>query len=598
MSTQTVTVSSFQNVTGNVTRLQFSTLLPFTVADTVKVDIVGSSGLEWNFVGYNGNSGYGYDTITIDRYWYGSGVTIDISSETYLANTVTWELWIRFSDNRVITPSDITSANIVLATEDTGWYMTNRGISNHNFIKDVEKYLEEPYPLSIWQCDSMVDNGMAHVPLFPDAVKINPQPIKQSPYVVIYDIRTPQSQLIVQKNNGNAILTPTVCEDTEELSGMWFLQLEHPIDPEHRWKLIQEGNIVRAGGQLFTIKQTEEVWEGSTGRVTAYCEHIWYQYGDNWIFADPINIVHFSSHSVAEALYNINSRLTEKTYISGGVQYAFTGEGDIHGFAYGRRFYVDMTAGCTPIELILGENGIIPSMGGELHRDNFYYSIYTRKETAKDNAFDIRVGKNLTGIRRTVDTTTMCTYYRLTDAETGMWNNIGWDTAAYEIPYWRNFLPHHIVRSEIINISSEVKDRFGYLCQVMEAKFQENCMPLICYEIDMEDVRNNPDFEISADESIRVGDIGTLYDERIGGALEIEVTSTTYDHITGKCKSITVGNKQSFVYHGGMSYIRDADGNIIRPSQLGYELWVQDSTGRYLYDSTGRKIVIKKEDDE
>ena len=215
MSTQTITVSNFVNVSGNSIRLHFTVLQPFTATDTVKVDLVGDNGLEWNFVGYNGTSGYGVNSVTIDRYWYNSGVTTDISTEPNLASTVTWELWIRYSDNRSITPSAITSATVTLATQDTGWYMTTRnGISNHFFIEDVEKYLEEPYPVSIWQCDELVDNGMAHVPLFPDAVKIDPHPDKQSPYIVIYDIRTPQSQLAVAKNNGQAILTPTLCEDT------------------------------------------------------------------------------------------------------------------------------------------------------------------------------------------------------------------------------------------------------------------------------------------------------------------------------------------------------------------------------------------------
>lgn len=125
-------------------------------------------------------------------------------------------------------------------------------------------------------------------------------------------------------------------------------------------------------------------------------------------------------------------------------------------------------------------------------------------------------------------------------------------------------------------------------------------MPIIGYEINLEDVRKNPDFSLDADDDIRVGDIGYVYDKRLGSeqddyALKLEVTSTVYDRITGKCRSFTVGNSQSFVYHNSMSFIRDKDGNIIKPQEFGYEIWVSDSTGRFLYDSLGRKIIINTE---
>lgn len=593
MATQTVTYTDFENVPSRPNRLHMTTMQAFNGTPYIIATLNGSQGLEWAFEGYDANN-----TMIVDIGWLPNGYNLDLS-QTYRIDEVTqWEIWLRFSENYDISPADITSVVCQLEVEEgSGWYVGRDGITNEEFLDDVP-FMAKPYPLSIWQCDELVDNGFAHVPLFPDAVKIDPQPVRQSPYIVVYDIRATQAELSVPNNNGLAILTPSMCEETEELCGMWSVQMEHPCDPENRWKLIQEGNILRVNGQLFTIKKTEQYWDGASGKVTAYAEHIWYQYGDNWIFADPINVISYASKDTQSAIDDINTLLTEKTYISGGVQYAFHGYGKADGFVKGSLFYVSLDSGCTPIDLILGENGIIPQMGGELHRDNFYFSIYERKETAKDDAFDIRVGKNLMGVRVTVDTTTLCTYYRLTDASTGMWNNIGWDTASYASSVWRNFLPHHVVRSEIVDIPSETRDRFGQLCNIMEARFHENCMPIIGYEFSVEDVRRNPDFSMSSEESIRVGDIGKVYDERIGGELMLEVTSTVYDRIKNKCTSFTVGNKQSFVYHGGMAYIRDANGNIINPSQLGYELWVQDSTGRYLYDSTGRKIIIMKEDDD
>ena len=592
MATQTITVTNFVNVSGNYTRLHFASMLSYTGFTSISVAINGDGDLQWNFVGYN-NGG----SIVVDQYWFNPAYNLDLINIPYMDQVVEWELWIRHSGNGNIDPLAISSAVCTLTQESSGWYVGQNGIDNEEFLPD-RPFLVEPFPVSIWQCDPRVDNGFAHVPLFPDAVKIDPVPVKQTPYIVVFDIRATQTELMASGSNGLAILTPTVCEDTEELSGMWSLQLEHPIDPEGRWKLIQEGNIIRAGGQLFTIKRTEEIWGGASGRVTAYCEHIWYQYGDNWIFADPINIVNIKGKSFKDTIDQINTYLTDKVIVSGGIMYSYTGEGDDAQFD--SLYYVALEEGCSPIEMILGENGVIHAKGGELYRNNFYFSIFPRKENANDNAFDIRVGKNLTGIKRTIDTSTMCTYYRLTDALTGMWNNWGWDTSGSTIPVWRNYLPHHVVRSEVISLPPDIDFRFERLCQEGEARFQEVCMPIIGYEINLEDVRKNPDFSLDADDDIRVGDIGYVYDKRLGSeqddyALKLEVTSTVYDRITGKCRSFTVGNSQSFVYHNSMSFIRDKDGNIIKPQEFGYEIWVSDSTGRFLYDSLGRKIIINTE---
>lgn len=587
MATQTITVTNFEQVPGRSDRIHFASMLSYTGFTSISVVTNGDNDLQWNFVGYNSGG-----SIVVDQYWFNPGYDLDLSGISYMDQVVQWELWIRHSGNGSIDPLAISSAVCTLTQESSGWYVGPDGITNEEFLDDMP-FMTEPFPLSIWQCDSRVDNGFAYVPLFPDAVKIDPHPVPQNPYIVIFLITATQSELMASGSNGQAILLPTVCEDTEELSGAWTLNLEHPIDPEGRWKLIQEGNIIRAGGQLFTIKHTEEIWSGNSGRITASCEHIFYQYGDNWIFADPVNVVEFKAKSYKDTIQQVNTQLTDKIIIPGGTVYSYTGEGDTTQFD--SLYYVALTSGCNPIEMILGENGVIHAKGGELHRDNFYFSIYPRKENANDHAFDIRIGKNLTGVKRTVDTSTMCTYYRLTDAATGMWNNWGWDTNAHAIPVWRNYLPHHVVRSEVISLPADIDFRFERLCQEGEARFSEICMPIIGYEINLEDVRKNTDFTITADESIRAGDIGMVYDQRLGGALMLEVTSTVYDRITGKCKSFTVGNSQSFVCHNTMSFIRDENGNIIKPDNLGGEIWLSDSEGVFLYDADGVKLIVNEE---
>lgn len=585
MSTQTVTITSsgFENVSGNNARLHFTALQDYSFCAEFSVTLTGSNGLEWNFVGYDSGG-----NIVVDKYWYNSGYVLGLLDEPNIENVAKWELWLRFEDNSAITTADITSAVCTLSTEDIGWYIGADGITNEEFLDDVP-YLREPFPLSIWQCKQTVDSGFAYVPLFPDAVELNPVPVPQIPYITVYDITTPQATLAMQNNNGLAILTPTACEDEEELCGPWTLNMEHPIDPEGRWQLLQEWNIIRAGGQLFTIKYTEEVWQGNSGKVVVNAEHIFYQYADNLIFANPVNKVFIAAYSGASFLQQMESVLTDKIVIPGGQVYAFTWSSNMR---YDKRLAVTLESGRNPVDLILGDDGMISAKGGELHRDNFYFSVRERKEGASDNGFDIRIGKNLTGIKRTVDTTSLCTFYRLYEGNSGQFVDWGWDSSLPSSGALRTYLPHHIVRSEVVTYDQDGKDYMDRLQQEAYERFKKICLPYICYEIDLEDVRQNPDFEIVNAESLRCGDIGTVYDRHFGGTLRLEITGTVYDRITGKCKRIVIGQKQSFVYHPTTPIVWGSDGEPVEPEIVGYKIWVQDSTGRFLKDSTGRKIVI------
>ena len=47
-------------------------------------------------------------------------------------------------------------------------------------------------------------------------------------------------------NNGEAMLTPTVCRVTEEAGGQYELEMEHPMTPDNRWQKLQPDWLIRA----------------------------------------------------------------------------------------------------------------------------------------------------------------------------------------------------------------------------------------------------------------------------------------------------------------------------------------------------------------
>lgn len=62
--------------------------------------------------------------------------------------------------------------------------------------------------------------------------------------------------------NGDMPLLPAVMDVETELNGAWTAEMQHPIDPDGRWKYIQEGAVVKApsfnGEQLFRITKKEK----------------------------------------------------------------------------------------------------------------------------------------------------------------------------------------------------------------------------------------------------------------------------------------------------------------------------------------------------
>ena len=451
------------------------------------------------------------------------------------------------------------------------------GYTNTDFIDAPEASLVEPFPVSVWQIDPEVDGGFPYVPLMPDWVRLHITPYKQRPYICVYAKDTDKVDFA---NNGLAILTPTSCEVTDTLNGMRSVQMVHPIDPEKRHELLIINNILKVDGQLYTIKTVDTQYTGSEGSVTVYAEHIWYQMNDGWIF--PVTYLY--GNTGQEALNNIEGHIDYQAR-TGSFIYDFQGYSDIVPDTPFRR---EVDAGCTPIDALLGSGGFIEKLGGELYRDNFYYSVNTRMEGASDSAFDIRIGKNLKGVKRTVDTTTMATYFRAYDAWGGWWA-VAWDFEAF----LGDLFPHYVVRSQNFSKPSNADDPVfnydTYFNQVLIpeglAYFKANCKPIIRYEIDLEDVRQNPDFEMLATEALRVGDKGTLYDKRLGGTLSIEITETVYDAIRCKVTQVTVGDRQSFVSTASPLLVVD-----VTPEPLSTLVPVLDASGAYCYDSSGEQI--------
>jgi hypothetical protein len=77
--------------------------------------------------------------------------------------------------------------------------------------------------------------------------------------------------------------------------------------------------------------------------------------------------------------------------------------------------------------------------------------------------------------------------------------------------------------------------------------FNQNCAPLVSYELNVVDLRRNPDYKMfSNNYRFKVGDKGRVWDERLQAWLELEITRTEHDIITGDCVKVVIGTQRSF----------------------------------------------------
>ena len=462
-----------------------------------------------------------------------------------------------------------------------GWIIdgTNNGFPYPEDCASMpSKPMVKPYPLMLWRIESGENDGFPFFLLQPEPAPPIVPPKPQHKYICVYE---KNSEKLAFDTNGLAILTPTKCEVHTTINGMRSVQMTHPMDAEGRYKLLVVPSIIKVNDQLYTIKTVDDGYHSASGDVVVYAEDIWYQQMDGWLFPDD----HAYNATSGKAALDIIEARTDYQYREGAFIYAFQWASDITGV----NFCLENTQGQTPIDAILGSGGLIDQIGGELYRDRFYFSVNERMENARDYAFDIRIGKNLTGIRRTVDTSTMCTYFRAYDAWGG-WVAFAWDFEAW----FGDVFPHYVVRSQNFgkpdNADDEDFDYSYYFENIFipqaEAFFKRNCKPIIGFRIELEDVRSNPDFEIIADETLNVGDRGTLFDSRLGFALEVEITETVYDAVHDKVTSILVGDKQSFVQTAMPPLVIG-----INPTPISCLSPILDADGNLILDADGKLIV-------
>lgn len=174
---------------------------------------------------------------------------------------------------------------------------------------------------------------------------------------------------------------------TEQLNGAYNLEFDY-IKSGWLSEYILEGNVIKAGGQLFRIRTINK--DNSNNIITVLAKHIWFDLEFNNFLEDvaPTDKV---GHLALKWILDHSKE---------GNDYTITG--DCTKIESAR--YVRMN----PIEAIYSaENSLLSRFGGELELDN--YNITLHKKRGLNTGIEIREKKNLSSAKYNVDMSSIAT---------------------------------------------------------------------------------------------------------------------------------------------------------------------------------------------
>ncbi len=412
------------------------------------------------------------------------------------------------------------------------WYMSDDFPMNDLFPDIPETYMERPFPKALWRTDRIMNSGFPWHEFLPNIQGIDMWSMPPERKIKVYSMWEKQDGF---QHNGLAVLDPISCTSFQAENGRWDITLVHPLDDWGKWRYLIPQNIIKANGQLFRIDMQQPKINTSERTVTVMANHIFYDLSRDiillntipepnnqnwyplltltWIMRNGVITSDKEAHPAAYSEYNI---------------YDFEYSTDI---SDDNRTQFDGFTNTTLTAALIGEsNCFINLFGGELYRNNFYFSINQRMENARENAFSLRYSFDLQEIEFSVDYTNFMTRLEFIDMYGNWSGNHFWGdtTTTYATP-------SPIARAVKFNVPLSEDIRHNY--------FQSVAYPKYTYKIKMANIKDDPryrDFQNLHD--IRLGDKGTVFCEPLGVETVQKVIEIERDELSLEILSITLGD--------------------------------------------------------
>ena len=245
-------------------------------------------------------------------------------------------------------------------------------------------------------------------------------------------------------------------------------------------------------------------------------------------------------------------------------------------------FYSDLTStaedveweNINPVEAMLGENGLVSKYGAELARD--WYDVFLVRRVGNNTDVSIREKKNLTGISYDVDETDVVTRIMPTGEDAD--GNILYlpelyidspNLNAYTHPKWI-----HLPVSEAKEVTDGDEPKIKAQCyaemrKAAQAEFDAGCdLPTVTLKVDFVNCSDAEEYkQYAALTDIFLGDSVRVVARRIGVEVSMRMTQYTYDCLTRKYTSVTLGTAADTL-EGSMISSRQLPSGVISGSKL------------------------------
>lgn len=325
------------------------------------------------------------------------------------------------------------------------------------------------------------------------------------------------------EHNGYGILKDFISNPiiTEVLNGEYILEFDYAKDG---WlnEFIEEENILKANNngkdQLFRIYFIDK----SLKDIKVLAKHIAFDLSDNFV-EDTAP----TARTGEEAL---NWVLERTQYVHG-----FTGQSDIlttRTARYVRKDLMDV--------FFNADNSFLNVWGGEFEFDNFIIKLFEQRGT--NNGLTIRYGKNLTGLKATLDFETVATRIMPIGA-----NGLLLPEKYIDSPLIKNYKAPLIRKVELkIGVDEDTTEEQAY--ELM----REEVNKLYSSGIDKPEVSMKIDFielskvyeykDYSSMETVSLGDTVNIYIEKLNINATARVVKVEYDCLKERIIKVELGN--------------------------------------------------------
>ena len=292
-------------------------------------------------------------------------------------------------------------------------------------------------------------------------------------------------------------------------------------------------------------------------RITVYARHIFYDLLDNMIKSYKPS----SSVVGASVVQTVSSSCLS--------EHDFTFYSDLDSTADDVEF-----VNVNPVDALLGEGGVVEKYQGELTRD--WWDVYVVKRVGQDSNVQIRQAKNLLGISYDIDLTDVVTRIMPTgedaDGNVLYLPELFLDSpliGSYTHPKWIHLAVSEAKEKTDGEDKKTKQECYVLMREAVQAQYDTGCdMPTVTLNVDFINCAETEEYkEYGFLQNIYLGDAVRVIAPRIGVQVSMRMTQYTYDCLTKKYTSMTLGTVADTV-EGNTISARQLPSGIITGSKL------------------------------